>query len=422
MPTKDDEDTKDLYEYTGINGYSSVTGGFDAEFKSKPEDFRVTEIADDLPRDPHGKYTIARVKLTNWDTNKFVMKLARLLGISHNMITYAGTKDKYAVTTQNFCVNTSVEEFPDIKDVELIDLYRSNKKIALGDLLGNMFEVRLMSGSSLADKFRRIFDEVNKSGGFPNFYGLQRFGSLRPITHIVGRYLVNGDYEGAINEYICDPLFDSESYRLDYHSSHDAEKALHVFPQYLIFERMLLGHVSRQSPPETAFKVFPRNLTMLFVHAFQSFIFNKALSRRIEMVDTLGDILPGDYVVPVDTFFNPDGTEPFKCTRFNLEKLNRLALENKVRAVIKLPGYGTALDDGPMDELISEILSEQGVKLTDFRIGNDKTISSRGSYRIVSALPIDFGMEEDNVIRFTLGRGIYATVFLREFMKGKVLA
>ena len=83
---------------------------------------------------PTGKYTILKVKLTNWDTNRFLMYLSRYLRISRKRITYCGTKDKRGITTQYFCVNSEIQpERIGIKDAEILDSFRTDRMLNLGD-------------------------------------------------------------------------------------------------------------------------------------------------------------------------------------------------------------------------------------------------------------------------------------------------
>lgn len=406
----------------GITGYSTEAPGFSGVFKKTPADFVVEEIPETPKIEENGKYTIVKVRLKNWDTNKFVLRLARDLGIYSDRITYAGTKDKFAVTVQNFCINSHIENLPEIPDVEYLETFRTNKMLRLGSLKGNRFTVTVQDLETDSRNFGDIFNEIEDAGGFPNYYGLQRFGSMRPITHIVGKHLLYGDFEGAVKEYICDPEVDTEDFRLHFSETGDAELALAEFPKNLAFERSLLQRLASGESYERALRAFPRNLTMLFVHAYQSYIFNIALSRRSEIVQDMKEVQLGDFVSPVDEYFNSAKGELFQCDRFNHEKLNRLSVENKVRPVIKLPGYETVLEDNSMDKIVKEILESQGVSLENFRVKGNRSVSSRGNYRIVSALPVGYGYEPPNKIKFSLGKGIYATVFLREFLKGQALS
>ena len=58
------------------------------------------------------------------------------------------------------------------------------------------------------EAMRRVLDLVSKMSDklgeniFPNWIGPQRFGSTRPVTPEVGRAVVSGDFEEAVNLYL----------------------------------------------------------------------------------------------------------------------------------------------------------------------------------------------------------------------------
>ena len=82
----------------GMRYYLSPTGGTGGRLKASAQDFIVKEISN-RPPEKDGKFTIADVTSTNWETNRLVRLLARSLYISREKIGFAGTKDKRAVTT-----------------------------------------------------------------------------------------------------------------------------------------------------------------------------------------------------------------------------------------------------------------------------------------------------------------------------------
>ena len=71
------------------------------------QDFRVEEIATKVSLDPKGRFTAAIITLTNWETNRFINRLAKNLSISRNRIFFAGTKDKRAITKQLFIIDAA---------------------------------------------------------------------------------------------------------------------------------------------------------------------------------------------------------------------------------------------------------------------------------------------------------------------------
>src|SRR5947209_5203874 len=128
----------------GIEGYLTSTPGLGGTLKATAEDFVVEEISSPPATAIDGRYTIASIRVRNWETNRLVRELARALHISRRRIGFAGTKDKRALTTQLF----SVENVPPeaikalrMKDIEVLDLARSDRPLEMGDLVGNRFQV-----------------------------------------------------------------------------------------------------------------------------------------------------------------------------------------------------------------------------------------------------------------------------------------
>ncbi len=406
-------------EYVGIRGYASKSPGFRGSIKSDSSDFVVEELP--LPlieRSDDGKYTYLKVQLTDWDTNRFLVRLARDLHISRKRISYAGTKDKKAVTVQYFCVNSDIDPGSiRIGGAEILESFRSDHFLRLGDLVGNRFTVRVESDSEHGEEISRISSEVEASGGFPNFFGMQRFGSIRINTHRIGRCLVHGEYSKAVEMYIYDRDFDTEDYRVDFGKTHDAEQALERFPMHLNFERSLLAYIAENGSLEGAFSSFPRNLGMLFVHAYQSYLFNRMLSERLERAGDLLTVFPGDVAVKVDRYFNPVDRQEIKVNGYNTEKIGRLVGEGRLRATIPLIGFESSYSKGFQGEIERKVMEEEGLAFPMFRISGYPELSSKGSRRVISAIPVDFKSSSGDILKFSLGKGIYATSYLREFLK-----
>lgn len=409
----------DEYTDIGVEGYATTNSGFSGSIKEEIEDFTVEEIPDpSIERTEDGKYRYLAVKLTNWDTNKFLIRLAKELHISKKRISYAGTKDKRGITVQYFCINSDTDpEEIRISDAEILETFRSNHFLRLGDLVGNIFTVKITSDSERRETIDEIYREVLSYGGFPNFFGIQRFGSIRRNTHKIGRMIVQGEYSRAVETYIYDPEFDSEDFRVNYGKTHDAESALKEFPMHLNFERSLLGHILETGDTERAFETFPKNLGMLFVHAYQSYLYNRILSERMKALGNLNEAVPGDIAFAVDRYFNPVDREEIKVNRYNTDKINRLISDDKVRVTIPLLGYESRFTANFQGEIEKKVMEDEGVVLPRFRIAGYPELSSKGDRRIISAKPVDFSYIGENILKFSLGRGIYATSFLREFLK-----
>ena len=90
----------------GFAKYSTDSEGIGGMLKTRVSDFRVDEESKKIKLDSKGRFTLARITLTNWDTNRFVNLMAKRLRISRNRIWFAGTKDKRAVTSQLFVIDS----------------------------------------------------------------------------------------------------------------------------------------------------------------------------------------------------------------------------------------------------------------------------------------------------------------------------
>jgi tRNA pseudouridine13 synthase len=399
----------------GILCYLTHKNGINGSFKQNAEDFIVEELPSGLSEDPSGKYLILQVRLRNWETNKFLIYLSRIFGVSRKRISYSGTKDRIGVTTQYFCINTPGDA-PEIRldDVTVLRKFRSNHMLRLGDLAGNRFIINIHTESE-DNAIIEINNEMQELGGFPNFFSYQRFGSRRPITHIVGKYMLKRDFRSAVMEYLCDPSFDTEDFRKNVYESQDFRVALKEYPQNLIYERAILQHMVETGNFDTAFEVLPKNLQIMFVHAYQSYLFNMALSGRIIADGSLSSVHDGDIFTEVDGLFNATGV--LRTTNsVNHSMIEKSVQEDRLRIMIPLPGYDTDMKMLGNAANMLEELEKDGISTRDFRINGHPELSSSGTYRVIASRPVDMVVNK-GMLDFKLGRGMYATSYLREIMK-----
>jgi len=405
----------------GIEVYATTTPGTGGRVKERPEDFVVEEVAN-LKLSEDGQFTVIRVRKVNWDTLNFVRVLAKKLKISQRRIEYAGTKDKKAVSIQYFSIyglsDEQVEKLKNlkIKDAEIEVLGKSRSRISLGDLSGNRFFVRVRDAESepVPETLRELLEK-----GAPNFFGLQRFGTMRFITHRVGLEILRGNYKEAFWIYVAMP-FEGESeevreIRKELWETRDPVVGLREFPNYLRYEKMLLQALREGKSEEEALLILPKNLKLMFIHAYQSYVFNRTLSERIREFESLRHVERDDVV----GFFDRNGIkEDFSPVEWRLKRVKFLIEMKRCALALPLPGYESRLK-GWAGEVVREILEEDGIGLENFR-QEYKEFSSRGGYRLAELPFSEFSYEVENdgvVFRFFLPKGCYATVFLREFTK-----
>ena len=415
----------------GSESFLSKTSGIEGKLRKNPEDFEVEEIVSIpgrshwiwMQKNSNGKHSIVEIKAKNWDTHVLVKELSRKLNISQKSIGFAGTKDKRAITTQHFSLRVAKEKITtlDLENIDITFKHKSIKPIRLGNLVGNKFKIKIANTVNSRENIDNILSELR--GFFPNYFGVQRFGTVRPITHIVGEKIVRGDYEGAVFDYLTidSPNFAGVEGREYLLKTRDFTKSIDKFPAHMLFERQLLGHLSRNEGDFTgAILQLPESLSKMLVHGYQSLIFNKVLDLR--MKEGIDAFLPqiGDLVMPADGYGGPDQRVTIEVTERNQAKLSKRCREGKAWIAGLLPGANSNFSNGIQGELERQVMEELDVKFEDFIIDDMPELSSYGMYRPLFQKYNDIELEFDSgdpIFSFWLHKGTYATSFLREIMK-----
>ncbi len=405
--------------------YASKSPGIGGVIRQFPEDFVVEEALADGSRAEveqakkavevagRGRYLACVLVKRNWDTILAVGAIARQLGMSAENIHVAGLKDAKAITAQHISIGRVTPEQVSrikIRDINLYPFRFVNEKIYSGLLLGNYFHIMIKSvkhsPSVIETRIENIWNELSNLGGIPNFFGHQRFGTVRPITHMVGKHIVRGQWDDATLTFLAKSSehehLESKKARQQLGDTRDFRAALHDFPRQLKYEHFMLGHLAKHPNDFVgAFRRLPIILCKLFVQAYQSFLFNKFLSARIKHEMPLNQALEEDYTLKVN---------------------------NTTRVALPLVGPKQSISAGRQGDIEKEILENEKLKPNDFHVPQMPRISAPGRLRTVLA-PIDsFSVEKATGdqsnrskrkirVGFMLPSGSYATVVLREFMK-----
>ena len=421
----------------GIGTYFTKELGIGGKLRSLPEDFIVKEIFLYPTEKENGRFTIAEISSKNWETHTLVRELSKRLHISRKRISFAGTKDKRACSTQLMSFHNVPKDklsHIKIKDATIKNIYSSDKPIKIGDLYGNRFEITLrnVDRDVKPKQIQNTVSYLEKHCGFPNFYGVQRFGIMRPVTHIIGKYIINGDFEKAVMSYIANPMVgeNEDTYKLreELEKSYDFSKALQSYPNSLNFEKAILNKLVID--PEDfvgALKELPKNLLTMFVNAYQSYLFNQILSERIRRKISLNKAIVGDIVLPVRK--NLVDYKGIMVNESNMEKVNRQVSKNNAFTSGLLLGSDSVFSRGEMGEIEYKIIENEKVDYRDFIISEIPFLSSSGSRRpLLAALNgIHWILNNDKLndgkqaltLKFELQKGCYATSLLREFMKSE---
>ncbi|MDD3492657.1 MAG: tRNA pseudouridine(13) synthase TruD [Candidatus Thermoplasmatota archaeon] len=410
----------------GMEVYATPCAGIGGRIKATPEDFVVKEISR-LPTPGQGKHIIARVTARNWETNALLQTLAARLGIPSHTIGFAGMKDKRAVTTQlmSFPAPPAQVAALDVSGVYIQVLYTAPRPIYRGQLEGNRFHVVIRNPDHNGGRAEDIQDCIASTGGVPNFFGIQRFGIIRPVTHLVGKHIVAGDLERAVMTYAAHPLPgespDDHAARSYLQSTGDFQGALHRYPPHMQFERTLIAHLARHPGDwRGALHRLPENLARMFVHAYQSFLFNRILSRRLQAGIAVNRAVEGDIVIPLEAGGEMQAPEGIPVDGRNIRKINRQISRGNCYPTAPLVGHDTRWAGGRMGDIERQVVAEEGLAEEQFVISALPRLSSAGMRRIVMS-PVPrirlTGHPDGLCLSFSLRKGCYATSVLREFMK-----
>ncbi|MEM3641823.1 MAG: tRNA pseudouridine(13) synthase TruD, partial [Candidatus Bathyarchaeia archaeon] len=375
-----------------------------------------------------------------WDTFLALKAVAEQLGISAKRIQIAGIKDAKATTAQYITIeNASAGDVQKVKvkDIKIYPLGYLHSKLSSYYLLGNHFRITIRaithSKSTIEKRIKRTVEELQAIGGAPNFFGHQRFGTIRPITHLVGKAIIQGNFKKAALLFLAKPSPyehpESKQAREQLLSTQDFKQALKNFPKKLHYERLMLEHLA-QKPEDFigALRRLPTKLLELFPQSYQAYLFNRFLSKRVKKGLNFNKAEVGDYAINVDRCGLPMQNVQKMTNHETLSEINKAIQDGRMRLAIPLVGFKQHLSRGIQGEIEKQILEEERISSENFKIKRIPELSLKGKLRTTVAPLEHFTINEISKysvnlpkhkvqVSFLLHRGSYATIVLREIMK-----
>jgi len=352
--------------------YSLTHASIDFHFKQSPRDFVVEELPI-YEFSGEGEHLILLVRKKNLSTNEMVGQIARYLGIKNREIGYAGLKDKHAMTKQYISLHKKYEEAMEgfnFEGIKIISKTYHNNKIRIGHLKGNRFYIKIKKvNPTSAAKIDEALKNISKNG-MPNYFGYQRFGNDGD-NHILGEKLAKGD--------------------------------------------------ARERNPR---------VKKLLINAYQSYLFNTWLSKRLEINSLVSSFEPKDLAGQLDIPL--EELQNMKAQSHAFKLMSGDLMEHYPKG--KLFEFEETEHDinrfNEHDITVTGLLCGTKVKVAQGEAGKiekefDDEINADGARRFAWIYPTDIEgrfnpVEAQYELNFTLPKGSYATVLLEEIAKRKI--
>jgi tRNA pseudouridine13 synthase len=414
-----------------------------------------------------GEYLHFNLYKENKDTMEVVGFLGSKLGGGAKAFGFAGTKDRRACTVQRVCVKRQTAErmysFNKILyNAAMGDWKYEPYNLTLGDLKGNEFTITLRDchfqgeeGMDFAQR-RQLADTVVSKAisdfsekGFINYYGLQRFGSFAASTDEIGRKMLQDDLKGAVQDILAysdvalaaaEGTLPADSTILVSQDDRNRAKALHIWrtqgkgnpaleilPRKFTAERNIIQHLSsrngrngqydRKSDWQGALMTIPRTLRLMYVHAYQSLVWNVVAGHRWALHGPsviAGDLvlvhehrskeaakpaapLPRDIDDNGEIVINPSGSENANANALDFERARPLSAEEAASGqytiwdvVLPQPGFDVEYPPNAIGTFYKDFMaSEKGGRLDPHNMRRGwREVSLSGGYRKFLAKPL----------------------------------
>ncbi len=380
----------------GISVYSTKFSGIGGKIRIEPEDFKVIELISEKTENSiteQNGYAVYKLKKKKIDTNHALSGIFRKKGIRLKSL---GLKDASAVTEQFVCSGNkgnAIDNFSSDK-YSLEKLGFVKKPLSKKDMIGNHFKIKISESENNLESFTE-YDKIL------NFYGYQRFGSKRPVTHLIGRAILHRDFDKAVDLILSftSPFDSKENTEIREKLSDKAnyEQYLDKVPLQMDIERIVLKEMIEHGESISAIHAIPVSLRRFYVQAYQSFIFNQSLSSAFLDGENLFEPQSGDVC------FDNNGI------------IGKYVKGMNQNLALPFVGY-SYYKKTRFDYQISKVLEEEEISPKDFFIKEMQEVSSEGGFRQAAIHCSNYSLHE-NIVEFSLSRGSFATILLREIMK-----
>jgi len=386
------------------------------KLRRQVDDFQVHEC-NVLPVGAQGTFAVYELAKTGWTTLDALEHFSRTLNIPRRQMTHAGLKDRHAVTRQVITIRNGPRRTFTNDNLSLRYLGQSPRATGPSDISGNRFEIVLRALTAEERQQAQARSPLLQSGGIPNYFDDQRFGSWFPGQGLIGAAWVRGNYEQALW------LTFAEHQPEDTAAERKQKAILREHWKDWLVCKQLLDRSHRRSivtflcdKPEDfkgAWGIVNADLRGLYLSALQSSLWNELAAAFIRRHSAREhwrtvELKTGTVVFP--GLLTPEQRQLLQSTQF------------------PLPSARVKLDEEPEAAFMIETLQAAGWTFPELKVRFPRDrFFSRSSRPVLIGLE-DFSAEfaEDELetgrwkatLRFSLPRGSYATMVVKSLWAG----
>ncbi|XP_058510957.1 pseudouridylate synthase 7 homolog [Ochotona princeps] len=322
----------------------------------------------------------------NKDTMDAINVLSKYLRVKPNIFSYMGTKDKRAITVQEIAVlKITAQRLAHLNkclmNFKLGNFSYQKNPLKLGELQGNHFTVVLRNVTGTDEQVQHAMNSL-KEIGFINYYGMQRFGTTAVPTYQVGRAILQNSWT-EVMDLILKPRSGAEKgylvkCREEWAKTRDPAAALRKLPVKRCVEGQLLRGLSKYGMKNivSAFGIIPRNNRLMYIHSYQSYVWNNMVSKRIE--DYGLKPVPGDLVLKGAT-----------ATYIEEDDVHNYSIHD---VVMPLPGFDVIYPKHEIRDAYREMLTADNLDIDNMR-HKIRDYSLSGAYRKIIIRPQNVSWE-----------------------------
>jgi tRNA pseudouridine13 synthase len=400
----------------GLLTYSTEGARREGRLRTSFGDFQVQELIslkDVLPAKAPGLVPVYKVTKAGVDTPHVAREIAAMI---KSEVNFAGLKDKNATVIQYISARSSrAMSPPELRGSRFeAQLVGFSRPVTRGMLTGNRFRITVETSEDIGADIERCFTACGE-GRVANFFGYQRFGLKGRVNRKAGKAIVEKDFARATGLVLSEPREGEDE------EAREARRlcgegrygdAVPLFSSRQDMERKVASHLARKPGDHVgALRRIPIPIRRLLVNSYQAYLFNLALSRAVsEGAD-----------------FNArtgDNWAQLKEGGLTVGRVHGVKegvpTEGGAVPLIQIVGYAYRNYGSRFDAVLAKVVEEEGVSPGSFYIKEAEEMSSEGGFRPAPLLSSDrsFKREERGfVLEFSLGKGEYATVLLREVLK-----